>query len=352
MGNYQKFFDLAKVQQPSEFEEFLKNILFDKKRREEFYRGMLGINNDVSVDTFREYFEMYAAERKTNQQDFTPDSISQICSIITQGDHSSGWTAYDPTAGTGALIIKKWWEDLIQETPLSYAPHRYLYRADELSDTALPFLLHNLAMRGMNCIVVHGDVLERTAKNIYFIQNSDDDYLHFSDVNIMQRTEEVKEYFGIVEWIGEGIKHLESEKVTLQWALPMQAKKLKVNENFSSAYSRKEKCNLLKLQDVAEIERVKKNKIYPAGTVVIQISATRGQVGVLESDGKVGEQYAAVRFKSFINPNFGFEFLKKNFPRYLKKIQEGLNIPIKEVGECPFAYPSQIHLLLKNGGKI
>lgn len=215
------FLKIAGVSQHIEFFKFLSEILFKKQEREEFYRRILAENTDVSVDTFKEYFEQYMAERKSKQQDFTPESISKITSIITQeNERKAGWSAYDITSGTGSLIISKWWEDMTHETPLTYAPHRYLYRADELSDTALPFLLHNLAIRGMNCVVVHGDVLERTAKNIYFIQNSDDDYLHFSDINVFPRTVAFKDYFQISEYIGDPIEHIESGLVKMNFAFP------------------------------------------------------------------------------------------------------------------------------------
>jgi len=180
-----EFYEIAGVKQHAEFERFLRDILFKPKEREEFYRKILAINKDVYVDTFRAYFEEYAAERKSNQQDYTPDSVSTLVAKLSRIDSIGPWTAYDPTAGTGSLLIQKWKDDMFQETPFSYAPHNYFYRADELADNAIPYLLHNLALRGINCAVVHGDALERSVKQIYFIQNSNDDFLGFSDINVM-----------------------------------------------------------------------------------------------------------------------------------------------------------------------
>lgn len=258
--NYSKYWEIAGVKQHSEFYDFLNKILFDKEKREKFYLEILKINSDVSKDTFRDYFEAYGAERKTNQQDYTPDSISKILSVITRGDNKEAdYSGYDMTAGTGSLIIKKWWDDMTEETPFTYAPHRYLYLVEEISDNVIPFLIHNLALRGMNCIVIHGDVLERTAKNIYFVQNSKDDYLQFSDINIFPRNETIAKEFKIKEWIGEGIKHIESEKVLMNFAFPSIKKQLEINENYIvNGYKPPEKMTLL--EDVAELEIAKKKR--------------------------------------------------------------------------------------------
>lgn len=50
----------------------------------------------------------------------------------------------------------------------------------------------------------------------------------------------------------------------------------------------------VRITDVAELERAKKNKIYEKGCTLIQISATDGQVVYLENTGNVGVQYLVV----------------------------------------------------------
>lgn len=218
-----ELFKIAGVSQFSQFDQFIKDTLFNPERRTQFYKDILNINSDVSVDTFRDYFEEYAAERKSNKQDFTPDSVSELMSKITRNDNSSesGWSGYDPTAGTGSLIIKKWNDDRLAETPFSYAPHNYLYMVEELGDNVIPYLLHNIAIRGMNCIVIHGDTLERNIKQIYFVQNSHDDYMKFSDINVMPHTDKVKDEFNVSNWSEKAIEHVESGEVAYIPALPM-----------------------------------------------------------------------------------------------------------------------------------
>src|SRR5690625_1951433 len=79
---YHEYWDLLGVDQHSQFEAKLKELLFKPKEREVFYKRWLEVNYKVSEDTFKEYFELYSAERKTNQQDFTPESITKVITEI------------------------------------------------------------------------------------------------------------------------------------------------------------------------------------------------------------------------------------------------------------------------------
>ncbi|HFU4876949.1 TPA: SAM-dependent DNA methyltransferase, partial [Streptococcus pyogenes] len=90
-------------------------------------------------------------------------------------------------------------------------PSKYWYHVEELSDKAVPFLLFNMSIRGINGVVVHGDSLTRQVKNIYFLQNTKDDMLSFSDINVMPRTQDIEREFNVKEWIGDAIVHVESK---------------------------------------------------------------------------------------------------------------------------------------------
>ena len=339
---YQDFYSIAGVRQHSEFEKHLKEIVFIRDKRVAFYDGMNAIVPDLSVDSFKPYFELYAAERKSFQQDYTPDELTALLATLTRSDvddyAKSQYSGYDATAGTGGLIIQKWQDDRIQETPWSYAPHRYIYRADELADNVIPYLLHNLAMRGMNAIVVHGDVLTGQAKQVYFIQNSKDDYQSYSEINVMPHNETTQKEFGITEWLEDPIEHIESGEVFWQHALPMHRKSLEANAN-PKIKARTSKADLITLKDVATIERAQAEKIYEAGAIVVQLSATRGQTGLLKSSGKVGTQYAVIELAFFIDPTFAFYQIKQNLQRHFARVQEGLNVKLEEIGNCPFSFP-------------
>ena len=212
---YHEYWDLLNVDQHSQFENKLNELILKPTKRNEFYDKLLEVKRDVSADTFKEYFELYAAERKSMQQDFTPEGIANLLDEMTslyQGKDDN-FIAYDPTAGTGTLLISKWNHDRLQVAPWRYYPHNYFYMAEELSDTAVTYLLHNLALRGMNAIVMHGDTIERKYKQVYFIQNIQDDHMLYSDINVLPRTKWAERTLGIRGWIGEPITHTESEKV-------------------------------------------------------------------------------------------------------------------------------------------
>lgn len=341
-SKYEEYWNICGATQHSEFEAYLKEIVFKPGERKKFYDAMLEINPLLYIDTFKPYFEIYAAERKTNMQDYTPDAVARFLAVITRSDpqsfQTSKYAGYDPTAGTGSLIIQKWHDDRIQESPWSYVPHRYIYRADEIADNVIPYLIHNLAIRGMNVVVVHGNVLEGKVKQIYFLQNSKDDFMAYSDVNVLPHSTDCTKEFSVNEWLESEIKYTESREVVWQHALPMKRKKLEVNQN-PKMLARPTRKNQLKLKDVAEIERAKKGKVYPVGTIVIQLSATKGQTGLLTSSGEIGSQYAAVQLYDFINPTFAFYQLKQTIPRHFKRVQEGLNVPLEEIGNCPISFP-------------
>lgn len=195
----------------------IMEILWNREERERVFREFLEVDSDVSFDQFHQYFEEEQADRKVNKQDYTPDSISGLLSKLTAaGGGDKGYDGYDPTAGTGGLIIVKWWHDCLRSPlPSMYVPRNHFYMCEELSDRAVPFLLFNLMLRGMNAIVIHGDVLTReNCKGVFFIQNAKDDFLSFSDLNVMPYSEDIREAFHIKSWAGEADRypaHIESD---------------------------------------------------------------------------------------------------------------------------------------------
>lgn len=338
---YKEFYEIANVEQHSEFESYLKRIVFDKKERNAFYTRLLDINPILSVDTFKPYFELYSAERKSNMQDYTPDSVAGLLAVLTRSSaedlQNSKYAGYDMTAGTGALLIQKWNDDRIQETPWSYAPHRYLYRGDELADNVIPYLIHNLAIRGMNAIVVHGNALEGHIKQIYFIQNSRDDFMAFSDVNVMPHSDDAMHEFGVKTWKEKAIDYKESSKVEWQRALPMKRQALEVQKGTPGEYVKKE--DVMTIGDIAQVERAKAKKAYPLGTIVVQMSATKGQIGLLESDGEVLPKYACVIPNDNCQSEFLFYMIKRNTPRHFHRVQEDLNLKLEDIASIPVSVP-------------
>lgn len=178
----------------------LMEILFNREQRESIFKQFLEIDCDLDKDCFYQYFQEEHAERKKYAQDFTPVSIGNLLSELV--DSESGMNL-DVAAGTGGLTIQKWIKDKYSTNFFEYRPSMFFYQCEELSDRAIPFLLFNLLIRGMNATVVHGDVLSREVKNVYFIQNVKDDYLAFSELNVMPRSETVEHEFDVRKLVGE-----------------------------------------------------------------------------------------------------------------------------------------------------
>ncbi|HIW31271.1 MAG TPA: N-6 DNA methylase [Candidatus Paenibacillus intestinavium] len=189
----------------------LMKILFDREKREELFKKFLGIECDMTFDWFHIYFQDEHADRKNHKQDFTPDEISELLSKLVQSD-SSNYNSFDVTAGSGGLLIQKWQHDRVNTPFWQYKPSLFLYGCEELSDRAIPFLLFNLLIRGMNATVVHGDALTRAVKQVYFIQNTTDNMLDFSDLNVMPHSNWATEEFNVKTWSEEPIVHIETEK--------------------------------------------------------------------------------------------------------------------------------------------
>lgn len=79
------------------------------------------------------------------------------------------------------------------------------------------------------------------------------------------------------------------------------------------------------LLDIADMERVEKNKIYNKGNIIIQISATKGQIFYLEENQKVENKYIILKPKR-INNKYLYYILQNELPNFLKKYQTDLNI--------------------------
>lgn len=190
----------------------MMDLMLDPKKREETFKKFLEIETDMSYEWFQEYFGDEQAERKSKKQDFTPTSISNLVAKLAGKDNS---TYYEPAAGTGSMLIAKWHNDRLKnplykrpdtDNPLikfltspifTYDPRAYWYQAEELSDRAIPFLIFNMAIRGMNGSITQCDSLSRKATRAFFIRNDTDNYLGFSEVIELPKNQEVAELLNV-----------------------------------------------------------------------------------------------------------------------------------------------------------
>lgn len=202
---------LIGVREAQQAPSTLMQILMNQPKREELFKAFLEVSKDVSYDWFTDYFQDEQADRKGKKQDFTPTSVSKLANLLVRSRDEGEY--YEIAAGTGSMLIQRWQQDCEKHLPWNYFPSMYFYHLEELGDSTLPFLLFNCAIRGMNASVVNGDSLERTARQIYFVQNEDDDFLHFSTINAMPHSEAVASAFGIKKWLEPEINHIESVRI-------------------------------------------------------------------------------------------------------------------------------------------
>lgn len=159
----------------------IMDILFSsEKERNTIFNSLLDqFNCDVSYDWFHEYFEDEHADRKKNKQDFTPSCISNLVSEILG---PSKGVIYEPTAGTGGMLISNWYRQRSKISFFDYKPNDHLIVCGELSDKTIPFLLLNLSIRGISGAVFHGDTLRGDYKDVYVLCNKFNNPTAFSDV--------------------------------------------------------------------------------------------------------------------------------------------------------------------------
>lgn len=89
--------------------------------------------------------------------------------------------------------------NILTSSVFSYSPRTYWYHLEELSDRAIPFLLFNASIRGINAAVVQCDSLSRKAKRAFYVKNDSNDFLAFSDILEIPKTDDFAKFLN-VEW--------------------------------------------------------------------------------------------------------------------------------------------------------
>lgn len=99
----------------------------------------------------------------------------------------------------------------------------------------------------------------------------------------------------------------------------------KINKYFETEkeLAKHKTVDLLKIVDV---ERSKKKKIYKKGNILIQLSATKGQMVYLDEDSEVDSKYGVFIANDDINPKYLYYILTMTMPQFLNIYQTGLNI--------------------------
>ena len=102
------------------------------------------IENDLTIDWMQKIYQYYHADRKGKKQDYTPKCLAEFMGRLL-GDAD---VVVDMCAGSGALIIQRWVQHPDQK-----------FRAFEIDENVIPFLLFNMAVRNIDSSVCQSDVL-------------------------------------------------------------------------------------------------------------------------------------------------------------------------------------------------
>lgn len=85
------------------------------------------------------------------------------------------------------------------------------------------------------------------------------------------------------------------------------------------------------LGEIAEIERAKKDKLYPKGSTLIQISATKGEVFILKEKSIVDTKYAVIIPIAGVNHKYLNIVIDMSIDKFLNKYKTGLNIQFEDI---------------------
>ena len=165
-----KINELFGIKESFELPERLMSVLMDKAQREAVFNEFLQYDFDFSHDCLRDYFQDEHAARSALKQDYTPDCICDLISLLMPKADK----IIDICSGTGALTIG--------------TGRNVYFQCEELSKMSIPILLFNLAIRGMNATVLQKDVLTSKIEKAFTVQKNG----QYSDIEIAEDYEEIK----------------------------------------------------------------------------------------------------------------------------------------------------------------
>lgn len=96
-----------------------------------------------------------------------------------------------------------------------------------------------------------------------------------------------------------------------------------------------------KLNKIADISRANNNCIYPKYTSYIELSGTRGYIGMINKSGNINIRNAVIIPKIKINPIYFNIALQNALPRFISKYLTTINLQIDSVGEMEIAYDKE-----------
>lgn len=101
----------------------------------------------------------------------------------------------------------------------------------------------------------------------------------------------------------------------------------------------RKKC---RLKEIAEISRAQSGKIYPAETNWIELSATKGRIGITKKAEPIESRNAVIVPKIEIDPWYLHLILGRSLGRFLSKYLTTINLQADAVGLLEIEYHTDI----------
>ena len=140
----EKTLEILEIESISNMSERLLKCV--KNNEERIYEQFCElVDNDLSIDWLQKIYQYYQADRREKMQDYTPKSLADFMGLLA-GESTK---VIDMCAGSGALTIQKWNRN-----------HDLDFTLYEFDEKVIPFLLFNMAVRNISCIVFQADVLQ------------------------------------------------------------------------------------------------------------------------------------------------------------------------------------------------
>lgn len=145
-----KWLDALGVSESYQVPDAMMKALGDPQKRHELFSLYLS-EFSLDDDPVNVIFQEEHGDRDKFKQDYTPPELARLVAEMAHRDTGKApATIADLCAGTGTLTL----------ACLRKFPHAY-YHCEEVTARAIPFLLFNLAIRGVNAEVFQQDVLTR-----------------------------------------------------------------------------------------------------------------------------------------------------------------------------------------------
>ncbi|MDD3186573.1 MAG: N-6 DNA methylase [Anaerostipes sp.] len=127
----------------------IKMFDIEMKNDVEYYKKFKELVKDLSIDWLQKIFQYYQADRVEKKQDYTPKSLASLIARLADMENEAKNTI-DMCAGSGSLTIQKW-----------NLNHNQVFMLYELDENVIPYLIFNMAIRNISCVISRADVLKQ-----------------------------------------------------------------------------------------------------------------------------------------------------------------------------------------------